>query len=403
VGAELFVWVDEEGRTHITDDLEALPEGERERAADRSGDLGDLWEDGLLGSPTPSSGDSSRSEDRVQRSLRTALDDLRRGETARATVALEGVLRQEPGRPEPHYYLALLDRERGRFDSAEAHLRAFLTSAGDDLEPWRQSAQRRLRALEAERRLTEAASVRRPLRLVDVPTTHFRIQYDSELAGGSRDYPRKVARFLEEARSSVGQRLAAVPSEPLGVVLYGKAAYLQAHRHRFSFQTVGFFDGRIHVVSAAHPAGELRKLLFHEYTHALFRERTGGDRPFWLNEGLAEISEREPVAGEPLTRSERARLRAAIESGRWIPLDELRVGFSGFRDEQARLAYLESTAAAAWIEARTQPRERARLLEGLGRGIESERVLSEVVGVDTLGVDAAVRQEILAEFAPTTF
>ena len=63
------------------------------------------------------------------------------------------------------------------------------------------------------------------------------------------------ARYLEEAREAVGERLGAVPAEPMGVVLYGKAAYLRAHRHRFSFQTVGFYDGRIHVVSAAHPAG----------------------------------------------------------------------------------------------------------------------------------------------------
>ena len=48
--------------------------------------------------------------------------------------------------------------------------------------------------------------------------------------------------------------------KPLRVVVYGKAAYLRAYRQRFSFRTVGFFDGRIHVASAAHPGGELRSL-----------------------------------------------------------------------------------------------------------------------------------------------
>ena len=46
-----------------------------------------------------------------------------------------------------------------------------------------------------------------------------------------------------------------MPLEPLGVVLYGRAAYVRAHAHRFSFQTVGFFDGRIHVVVACHVIG----------------------------------------------------------------------------------------------------------------------------------------------------
>ena len=46
------------------------------------------------------------------------------------------------------------------------------------------------------------------------------------------------------------------------------------------------------MTSPAHPSGALRSLLYHEYTHAVFREQTGGDRPYWLNEGLAERIER---------------------------------------------------------------------------------------------------------------
>ncbi|MCH7522799.1 MAG: rod shape-determining protein MreB [Chloroflexi bacterium] len=137
----------------------------------------------------------------------------------------------------------------------------------------------------------------------------------------------------------------------MGVVFYGKAAYLKAHRHRFSFQTVGFFDGQIHVVSAAHPAGELRALLFHEYSHAVYREQTGGDRPYWLNEGLAEISERESLRRKGLTRSERRVLRDVIDAGKWIPLRRLAPNFSGLDDEGARAAYLVEEPMAAAIGA----------------------------------------------------
>ena len=172
----------------------------------------------------------------------------------------------------------------------------------------------------------------------------------------------------------------------MGVVFYGKAAYLQAHRHRFSFQTVGFFDGRIHVVSAAHPAGELRALLFHEYTHAVFRERTGGDRPYWLNEGLAEVAERAShsqraphaqragVAAQPDRRG-----RAGSRCARLAP------SFSGLDDADARAAYLESMAAAYWIEARTDRAQRARLLARLGEGVRDDEALREAVGADTDG------------------
>ena len=189
-----------------------------------------------------------------------------------------------------------------------------------------------------------------------------------------------------------------MPAEPTGVVLYGRAAYLQAHRHRFTFQTVGFYDGRIHVVSAAHPSGELRALLFHEFTHALFRERTGDDRPYWLNEGLAELAGRTARQRDGLSPSERGQLRAAIEDGRWTPLPELSPGFAGLSDTSARGAYLQSTAAAEWIVDRTDPASRAELLRRLGAGESEDEALRAILGRDTLGIDAAVREEILREF-----
>ena len=106
------------------------------------------------------------------------------------------------------------------------------------------------------------------------------------------------------------------------------------------------------MVSAAHPAGELRALLFHEYTHAVFRERTGGDQPYWLNEGLAELSERESRGQPGLTRSERAQLKRRIDAGEWISLRRLAPSFGGLEDDDARIAYLESTAAARLARAR---------------------------------------------------
>ena len=193
-------------------------------------------------------------EERARRLIRGALEDLERGEAARASAALESVLRTDPKRAEAHWYLALLARQRGRYDSAEVHLRAFLAAAGDDHEPWREAAERKLAALEDERRLADEANLRGEDEWVDLSHPHFRVHYDADLGKSSDDYAATVLRYLEEAHADVAERLGAAPREPLGVMFYGKAAYLRAHQHRFSFQTVGFFDGRIHVVSAAHPA-----------------------------------------------------------------------------------------------------------------------------------------------------
>jgi hypothetical protein len=402
VHAETYVWIDDEGVTHFTDDPEAVPEEVRAAGHGRAA-LGELW-DGPLGRAGGTSGagqPADRAEARVQLLLRGAVADLERGENARAAAALVSVLREHPSRPEPHWYLALLDRHRGRYESAEAHLRAFLTSAGDDLDPWRASAQRRLAALDDERRLADENAAAGAGEWVELANQHFKVYYDPDLGRASSDYAATVLRYLEEARHLMGLRLGAVPSERMGVMFYGRASYQRAHQHRFSFQTVGFYDGRIHVVSAAHPAGELRALLFHEYVHAIFREHTGGDRPYWLNEGLAELAERESRRQPGLTRSERSLLRSRIDAAEWIPLQRLAPSFAGLDDRDARVAYLEATAAAAWIEANTAAEQRARLLSGLGEGMGVDAALREVLGADAGALDLAVRRWVRSEFPET--
>jgi hypothetical protein len=398
--AEVFVWVDAEGRTHMTDDPAEVPEDARQRLVPEGAGLGGLWREGPRAPAGPPVRGESEEARRVSSLVAGAADDLARGETARASLSLASALELDPKRPEPHWYLALLERQRGHFDASERHLRAFLASAGDGFDDWRLSAERRLAAIEDERALVDGARPRGPLALVQAESAGFRIAYDAELGSGSPDYARTVLRYLEEARAHVCARLGFAPAEPTGVVLYGKAAYLHAHRHRFSFQTVGFFDGRIHVVSQAHPAGELRALLFHEFTHALFRERVGGDRPYWLNEGLAELSERQSRGQDGLGREERAALRARIQAGRWMPLERLARGFSGLADTDARHAYYASAAAAGWILRHTQPEERAELLARIGRAEPIDAALQAVAGADTAAIDARVRDEILAEFAP---
>ncbi len=396
--ADTFVWIDEKGVTHVTDDPASVPPAAREKLVPEA-KRASLWNDGFRGPPvrTPQGGTGGE-EDRAYRLLQGAVDNLARGDTARASSELEAVLRDSPGNAEAHWYLALLDGQRGRHESAEAHLRAFLANAGEALAPWRASAERRLQALEDEKRLTEAQSASGPLRLVALESPNFRIHYDAQLGGASPDYAQTVVRYLEEARAHALEELGVVPREPTSVILYGKAAYLEAHRHRFSFPTVGFFDGQMHVVSAAHPAGELRALLFHEYTHAVFREQAGSDRPFWLNEGLAELAGRASRRQSGLSRSEQEALRGRIEAGTWLSLRRLAPGFAGLDDEDARAAYLESTAAAVWIEARTTPQERAALLARLGTGMPDDEAMRQAVGRDTNGIDAAVRSAILAEF-----
>lgn len=397
--ADPFVWIDEDGVTHFTNDPKAVPEDLRRAGGSDLDTQRALWDRWILGEHTRTPPGSSGSDaDRVTRLVRGAVNDLRRGETARAAATLRGVVQLDPTRAEAHWYLALLDRQRGRYDASESHLRSFLGYADESLAKYRDSARRRLRALDDERRLSDAKSARGALRLIGRESPNFRIRVDAALDRVSADYASTALRYLEDAHREVSAELGVSPEEPLGVVFYGRARYDQEHSHRFSFATVGFFDGRIHVASPAHPSGELRALLFHEYTHALYREQTGGDRPYWLNEGLAERVERRSRRVPASTHSERAALRDRIATDTWIPLRKIARSFSGLSNEDARIAYLEAVAAAQWLERRTTREERGHLLARLGQGFSIDQALHEVVGLDTDDLDQILRDEVSGEF-----
>lgn len=394
---ESYIWVDEHGVTRLSNDPRGAPDGASD--AEDVESLRDLWNDGLTG-PVPETppGASGSDADRVLRLLSGAVHDLERGETARGIAALRSVRRLQPSRPETYWYLASLDRQRGRYERAAENLALFVKYAGNDLAPWRARAEARLRHLQIEQRLADRSRERGPLELVQYAGDHFQIQLDRELDAVSSDYAVRAMRYLEEARSLVDERVGLTPAEPLGVVFYGRAAYSTAHEHKFSFQTVGFFDGRIHVSSPAHPSETLRALLFHEYTHAVFRAETGGDRPYWFNEGFAELIERGSHDRPVSTRSERASLRQRIEAGDWIPLRRLAPSFSGLDDEEARAAYLESIVAVEWLHEKSRAEERRQLLRQLGRGFSMDQALHQMLGLDTEGVEAEVQAWILSEF-----
>ena len=392
IPAEIRIWIDERGVTHATNTPSDAPASARS-----AGGAGALWGDERFGPPLPRViGASSSEDDRAHRALREALVDLQRGDTSLAVARLHDVLRIDASRPEAHFYLALIEARRGHLDAAEAHLRAFLSVAGEGFDEWRASALRRLAQLDDERALL-ASSGAGELRLVALRHSDFAIEADAALlAAGGAEFAPTISRLLGDTRAQVGAALGVAPEQPIGVVLYGRASYARAHAHRFSFQTIGFYDGRIHVVSAAHPGGELRGLLTHEYTHALFKRLAGDDQPYWLNEGLAEMLERAALRRPPLSRGEEMQLRAAIAAGEWLPLRRIAPSFSGLSDAQARLAYATSTAAADWLARHTSVEQRAELLRSLGRGVDVDDALRAAAGVDSDGLDAALRRELQA-------
>ena len=71
---------------------------------------------------------------------------------------------------------------------------------------------------------------------------------------------------------------------------------------------------------------------------------------------------------------------------------------AGLTNDSARDAYLQSVVTAGYIASHTDVEGRRRLLQRIGDGFSIDQALHEVMGLDSDGLDSAVRNEIRAEF-----
>ncbi len=169
---------------------------------------------------------------------------------------------------------------------------------------------------------------------------------------------RTVLDILKDAYAAIGKELDYFPSEPVTVILYtGKDFSDITRAPEWSGGMFGKVDGKIRlpVQGAEDQERALRRVLTHEYVHALLHSLAPAT-PMWLHEGLAQF-----LSGDE-----------AVNVAQLIPLGLLAGGFP----RQARLAYvayMESLQAVQdLVEEHGMPRLR-RLLDGLsaGKGIDA--------------------------------
>ncbi len=171
-------------------------------------------------------------------------------------------------------------------------------------------------------------------------TSHFLTKYEGR---EKIETGRIVLRILEEAYGEVGRALSFYPDREIQVILYSGQ----------QFQDVtdapgwsnGLYDGKIRI-----PIGgieketpELRRILFHEYTHVVVRAITPRC-PTWLNEGLAQYFE-----GRQLDSRQREMLKKIAQNGRLPSLRSLEGSFLGLGIDQAQFAYLFSLSSVRFM------------------------------------------------------
>lgn len=171
-------------------------------------------------------------------------------------------------------------------------------------------------------------------------TSHFSIKYE----GRERIEAGRIAlRILEDAYGEIGRALSFYPDQEIGVILYSDKQFQEVTDA--PGWSGGIYDGKIRIpiggIEQETPG--LRRLLYHEYTHAVVRAITR-HVPTWLNEGLAQHFEGRLVEG-----NNKIGLRGMAAAGKLPPLRALEGSFMGLNGPQAGVAYLISLSALRYM------------------------------------------------------
>ncbi len=171
-------------------------------------------------------------------------------------------------------------------------------------------------------------------------TSHFLIKYEGreKIEAG-----RVVLKILEDAYGEVGRALSYYPDREIQVILYSSQQFQEVTDA--PGWSGGVFDGKIRIpiggIERETPG--LRRILYHEYTHAVVRSITL-HCPTWLNEGLAQYFEGRGIDGQ-----QRSLLRQMAQAGKLPSLTGLEGSFIDLGSRQAVLAYLYSLSSVQYM------------------------------------------------------
>jgi predicted Zn-dependent protease len=226
-----------------------------------------------------------------------------------------------------------------------------------------------------------------------IETSHFVIRFD-----GTKDrvLAELAAESLEEAYSELTAEFGFEPPTKTVVELFHDGQGQSGHQW-FSarmvglpwLQTIGASTGLM--VALASPTSGRQynwaRVLRHELVHVLTLQQTGFRIPHWYTEALAVRSE-----GYPRPQEWDDLLRERVPQGELQSLDELNVAFVRPASPQDwQFAYCQSLLYADYLDDQFGPEIHRKLLDGYGRGLSTEDVLTEATGLTADEFEAGYR------------
>lgn len=200
---------------------------------------------------------------------------------------------------------------------------------------------------------------------------HFKIQFDGEKRNDVK--VDKVSQFLEEAYNEVGSYFNHYPEAPTQVIIYSKSQFKQASDS--PVWVAGLYDGKIRLPlnDILTNADELKRLILHEYTHAVIFNLTRGYCPVWLNEGFAQTLE-----GEGLGEKQIANLKKQISRKQIFDMKSLEGSFMGISPESSVvLAYDQSLSFTAFLIEKIGQSQLVEILPEFSHGKSMSQIFAE--------------------------
>lgn len=219
---------------------------------------------------------------------------------------------------------------------------------------------------EVERKLSGLAPPAAPTLPPPSRAAQFRIRYEG---AANETLGNAVLEVLHEAYAEYGKRLGSRPELPVTVELQTGADPVEDGR--MPEWAEGLNDGTIRVPARGldRPTPHLIRILRHELAHSFVADRTGGNCPTWLQEGISQWLE----GGDP--SREDARLAIAARQKQLVPLLSLEAPFRSLSELDATMAYAESLSAVTHIVRKRGEAGIVRLLSALADGLPSEEAL----------------------------
>ena len=193
-------------------------------------------------------------------------------------------------------------------------------------------------------------------RFRDARSEHFVVLFET---AADEPLAADVIGRLETAYRRIVNAVGVAPSQRITAVIYTRGQFNDITR--LADWSAAAYDGRIRVPvdEASREAGELDRILSHEFVHALVSQVGGRTVPAWINEGLATVLEPAGSGGVEATPARTDKRRA---------VSQLHGSFVGLSQRDAELAYASSARAVRRLIERRGIDALVALLEDLGQG-----------------------------------